>query len=129
MGRVDDPLVLPAAPGVGAGRAQHRAERSGEGAQLGTAFTHSLGRLREARAPPGAHLDLGGDELADEVLLDRRPSRGSLQLLESVDERERLRVEEGELLLDRERQVGAAVVGLARLPDQLVVRDTRRFTH
>ena len=41
--------------------------------QLRPPLAHPLRRLGERLAPAGAHLDLGRDQLADEVLLERRP--------------------------------------------------------
>ena len=59
-------------------------------------------RLGERLAAAGADLDLGGDQLADEVRLELGAAGRGLQLLEAVDEPERHRVEDGELLLDRD---------------------------
>ena len=97
--------------------------------ELRAARAHPLRRLREGLAPAGPHLRLGRDQLADEVVVDGAPGRGSLHVLEAVDQRERLRVEERELLLDRDRQIGAALEGRARLLEQLLVRNLLRFTH
>jgi len=81
------------------------------------------------RSAAGAHFGLTRDQLTDEVLVDGRPGRGALHVLVPVDERERLRVEERKLLLDREREVGAGLELLARGADQLVVGQLLRFTH
>ena len=61
--------------------------------------------------------------------LDLGAPRGGLELLEAVDEPERDRVEDGELLLDGHREVGAGVVALARLHEQLLPGNGLRFTH
>ena len=61
--------------------------------------------LLEGVAAAGADLHLGGDQLADQVLLERRPLRGRLQVLEAIRQVERLGIEDGELLLDRDREV------------------------
>ena len=127
--RVDDPLVLPAAPRVRPGRAERDAERPGERPELRPPLPHLLRGLGEALAASGANLHLGGDQLADQVLVHRRARCGRLQVLETVDERERLRVEDRELLLDGERQIGAGLVGSARRLEQLAVRNRLRFTH
>ena len=52
--------------------------------QLRAPLAHLRGASAKRLAAAGAHLDLGGDQLADEVLLERRALRGSLQLLEAV---------------------------------------------
>ena len=57
------------------------------------------------------------------------PGRGRLDLLEAVDERERLGIEQGELLLDRDGEVRAGLEVVARPADQLVVGQLLRFTH
>ena len=106
--RVDDPLLLPRRPRMRAGRAERDPERIDERLQLRPALGHRRGNLGEALAAPGLDLDLGRDQLADEVRLERRPLRRRLHLLEPVDEVERRRIEQRELLLDRDREVGAA---------------------
>ena len=68
----------------------------------------AAGTSAKRLATAGLDLDLGRDQLADEVRLERRPLRGRLHLLEAVDEAERRRVEQRELLLDRDGEVGAA---------------------
>ena len=101
--RVDDPLVLPARPRMRAGR--RRARRPSSRASACSCARRSpsfAARLGEVGAAAGAHLDLGGDQLADEVRLELGAARRRLQLLEAVDELERLGVEERELLLDRD---------------------------
>ena len=64
--------------------------------------------LRERRAAPRLDLDLGGDQLADEVRLEHGAQRSRLHVLEPVDEAERRRIEQRELLLDGDGEVGAA---------------------
>ena len=103
--RVDDPLLLPGAPGVGAGGAEEHVEAACELEELAPALAHHRHGLRERLAAAGAHLDLRSDQLADEVLFEGGALPRRLQLLEAVDEAERLRVEERELLLDRDREV------------------------
>ena len=68
--RVDDPLVLPAAPRVRAGRAEREPELAREGAELRPPLDHRRGRLGEVGALAGPHLGLGRDQLADQVRLD-----------------------------------------------------------
>src|SRR5213592_3165206 len=74
----------------------------------------------EGLAATSAHLDLGRDQLADEMRLQLGALRGRLELLEAVGERERRRVEDRELLLDRDREVRRGLVLLAAEPQLLV---------
>ena len=106
--RVDDPLLLPRRPRMRAGRAERDSERVDDGLQLRAALRHRGGDVGERLAAPGLDLDLRRDQLPDDVRLERRSLRSCLNLLEAVDEVERRRVEEGELLLHRDREVGAA---------------------
>ena len=75
--RVDDPLLLPRAPRVRAGRAERDPEPVRELGQLGAPLAQRLRRLGEALAAAGLDLDLGRDQLADEMRLElgaaRRP--------------------------------------------------------
>ena len=118
--RVDDPLVLPAAPWMRAGRTEAQVEAAGDGVELNPALFHPLGSLGEALAAPSSNLGLRGDQLANEVRLDVRPAPCGLNVLEPVRERERLRVEQRELLLDGERQVCAVLERLASGRELLV---------
>jgi hypothetical protein len=72
-------------------------------------------RVRERRALPRADLDLGRDQLAGDRLREWRVGafRGIAQLLESLDELERLGVEDLELLLDADREVLGVLEDLA----------------
>ena len=56
----------------------------GELVQLLAPLADLRGGLLERVAAAGADLDLGGDQLADEMLLERRALRGRLQVLEAV---------------------------------------------
>src|SRR5262245_46301390 len=127
--RVDDALVLPAAPGVCADRAERDPEDGCQRRQLGAALAHPLRDLCETGTRTCADLDLACDQLADEVLVHGGAGGCRLHLLEPVHQRQRLGVEERELLLDRDREVGAAVERIARAPDQLVVGNLLRFPH
>ena len=71
--RVDDPLVTPARPRVRAGRAEREPERIDERGQLGAALRERRRDVGERRLLARLDLDLGGDQLADEVRLERRP--------------------------------------------------------
>ena len=68
--RVDDPLVLPAAPRMRAGRAELEPEVVGELGELRAALAHRFGGLGEGLAAAGPDLDLRGDQLADEMRLE-----------------------------------------------------------
>src|SRR5207248_9240008 len=68
--RVDDPLVLPAAPRMCAAGREPDVDLRGDRPQLRTALAHQRVRLRERLAATRPHLDLRSDQLADEVLFD-----------------------------------------------------------
>src|SRR5205085_5439488 len=70
--RVDAPLVLPATPGMRARAAEADPELAHELRELGTPLAHPGRDLRERLAAAGLDLDLGRDQLADEVLLEHR---------------------------------------------------------
>ncbi len=133
--RVDDPLLLPRAPRMRSGRCQRDAERLHELAELPAPLAQLRGRVRERVAAAGADLDLRRDQLADEVRLELRPPRRFLQLLEAVDQVERLGVEERELLLDGDREIRHGVERLARerehllVPKPLLVAHARKPTY
>ena len=71
VGRVDDPLVAPARPGVRARRAEREAERLDErrAAALGARRARAGTSANDALLPR-LDLDLRGDQLADEVRLE-----------------------------------------------------------
>ena len=56
--RVDDPLLLPRAPGVRPGGAKCDTLGVGQGEQLLAPLRHTRGQLVEGVAPAGSHLDL-----------------------------------------------------------------------
>jgi hypothetical protein len=127
--RVDDPLLVPRAPGVSPCGSEEHTETVGEFSELVTPLAHAGRRVAEAFAPPGSHLDLRGDELADQVLLELRVLRGRLELLEPVRERQRLGIEDRELLLDGDGEVLRGFVRRAREPDLLVRAQPLLLTH
>ena len=127
--RVDDPLVLPVGPRVRPGRGKTDPERVRERFELHTPLRHRRRDVGERLEPPGLDLDLGGDQLADEVRLEHGPLRRRLQLLEAVDEVERRRLEQRELLLDRNGEVGAALEPLACSVEELGVAQPLLVTH
>ena len=128
--RVDDPLVLPAAPRVRRrsrrARSATRARRECSCARRSAIAARCLGEALAAARP---HLDLGRDQLTDDVRREVGLDRRGVQLLEPVGQLERLRIEQRELLLDRDGQVGAGVERLTRLREELLPRDALFLAH
>src|SRR5437763_2728499 len=127
--RVDDPLVLPPAPRVRARAAEADPELARELRELAAPLAHAGRTVRERLAAPGLDLDLGRDQLADEVLLEHGPLRRGLELLEPADEVEGRRIEERELLLDRDREVGRRLEALPGETDLLVRGESLFVAH
>ena len=94
--------------------------RLDERLELGTALGHRAGDVGERVLPARADLDLGGDQLADEMLLERRPGAAACTSSKRFVEVERAGVDERELLLDRDREVRRVLELLARERDLLV---------
>jgi hypothetical protein len=111
---------------MGTARAEQDSQLVGQRAQLLAPLTHLGRRLGEALAATGSHLRLRGDQLTDQVRLDLPAGRQSLQLLETIVERERVGIEQRELLLDRHGEV-AAVLELFARRRQLLVERKRLF--
>jgi len=120
--RVDDPLLLPRAPGVRAGRGERDSDLVGELVELPATLAEPRRGLLEGVGAAGADLHLGGDQLADQVLLERCPLRGRLQVFEAIRQVQRLGIEDGELLLDRDGEVLRGFELLAR-EGELLGRD------
>ncbi len=127
--RVDDALVLPAAPWMRGGAAEPDPQLAGDGMKLRAPLSHRRSRGAEALAATRAHLDLGCDQLAHDVRRQVGLDRRAVQLLEAVGQLERVGIEQRELLLDGERQVGPVVERRARLRDQLLPRDALFVAH
>ena len=127
--RVDDPLVLPVGPRVRSRRAERQAERLDEREQLRAALGHLRRDLGERLAPPRLHLGLGGDQLADEVGLERCAGGRRLDVLEPVDEVEGDGVEQRELLLDGHGEVGARLELVAGELDLLLGAQALSVAH
>jgi hypothetical protein len=103
---VDDLLLLPGAPGVRAGGGEQRVRPPGEREQARARVALPRDRVGEALAAAGADLDLGADQLARDGLGQHRVLlRETAQLLEAVVEGQRPWVEDGELLLEPDREV------------------------
>ena len=127
--RVDDPLVLPAAPRMRPGAAERELQLARDAVDLGAPLAHRGRGLAEVLAPAGAHLDLGCDQLADDVRCEIGLERRGVELLEAIGERERVRIEQRELLFDGEREVGAGLEVVAALRDQLLPGDALLVAH
>ncbi len=127
--RVDDALVLPAAPRVSAGGSEPDAESVGELAELRSALAHPLGRFPEVRAPAGLDLDFGSDQLPDEVLVELRPRSTGLELLEAIRQLEGVGIEQCELFLHRDGEVLSVLESLTCRPDLLVGSESLVVTH
>src|SRR4051812_17456360 len=97
VGSVDDPLLLPRAPWMGAGRGKAYSERIRQRAKLRAPFADALHAVDEGLAAPGAHLRLGRDQLADEMRLELGADGRLLDLLEAADEAEGGGIEQREL--------------------------------
>jgi hypothetical protein len=124
---IDDLLLLPRAPRVGAGRPEQRTVTLGEAEQPGARLALRGERSLKRVAAAGADLDLRRDQLTrhrphEEVVV----AGGSLQLLKARDERSRLPVDDRELLLDRDREIRR---GVERLPDEIDVQQIGSGRH
>ena len=107
---LDDALLAVVGPRVRGRGAESDTPTLGEGEQLAAQLALARDRIGEVRAAAGDDLDLGGDELAGEVLVQRRRALGSAvtQLLEALCQVEALRLEDGELLLEPDSQVACS---------------------
>ena len=115
VGRVDDPLVEVVRPRVNAGRRQRQPHRLRQREQPPPPLPLHLGGLGERLASPRADLDLRGDQLTGRRLRqDIVAPAGLVEVLEAVLELERLRIDDGELLLEADGEIGGALEHLAR---------------
>jgi hypothetical protein len=111
------------------GRAERDPEPLREGVKLLAPLADTRRALVEGVAAARADLDLRGDQLAHEVVFQLgAPGRG-LEVLEPVDERQRLGVEDRELLLDGHGEVARRLELLVREPDLLVRRKPLGVSH
>ena len=127
--RVDDALVLPAAPRMRAGAAERDLQLARDRVQLPAPLVHRGRRLAEVLAAAGANLDLGGDQLTDDVRREVGLDPCRVDLFEAIGQLERLRVEEREFLFDREGEVGATFEFLARRREELLPGDALFLAH
>ena len=112
---VDDVLLAIVAERVRARRAERDAVVAGEREQPPAGVGLAAARVFDVAARARADLDLRGDQLARDRRREHRVGgRGVAQQLEARHQQQRLRVDERELLLDADREVGRALEGLAR---------------
>jgi hypothetical protein len=111
---VDDPLLLPRAPRVRAGRAEPYSLLRSQPKEAQTPVALLRDRVGEGHALARPDFDLGRDELAGDRLGERRVRLcGGLELLEPVGQIEGVGIEDLELLLDADREVLGIVEDLA----------------
>jgi len=104
---VDDRLAAVVGPRVRARGRETGAVGAGEREQPPSALALARDRIAEVRPRARDDLDLRGDQLASDPLAQRGVrGRGVAELLEARREVEGRRVENRELLLDPDRQVG-----------------------
>ena len=123
VARVDHRLLAVVRPRVRAGRAELRAARAGQREQRTPALALAMHRIDEVRAGARDDLDLGGDQLTGDVLVQERVGqrRRVAELLEARRKVERLAVEDRELLLETDGQVSDASEGLDRARSRSIV--------
>jgi hypothetical protein len=104
-------------------------EPVGQIEELRAALAHPFRDLPEVRTAARLDLDLGRDQLPDDVFVELRPLGARLQLLESVRELERLGIDERELLLHGDREVLPVLKGVPREADLLLGAQALSVTH
>src|ERR1035437_4807394 len=114
---------------MGAACAEQDAQLVGQRAQLLAPQAHLGRRFSEALTATGPDLCLGGDQLADEVRFDLAPRGEGLQLLEAIVERERVGIEQRELLFDRHGEVASTLELFACRRQLLVDRKLLLLAH
>ena len=107
---VDDRLLAVVGPRMRAGRAERDVLRAGKREQAPATLALACQRVLQVGAGAGDDLDLRRDQLAGDVLVQQRIARrGRLaHLLEARHEFERVRIQDRELLLHTDREVGRA---------------------
>src|SRR5688500_1660345 len=94
VGRVDDALLLPRAPWMGARGSQRDAARVGQREQAPAALVLALERVMEILALAGPYLHLRGNQLACDRLRQQLVLVGpASELLENVGQRQGVGVE------------------------------------
>ena len=102
------------------GGAEREAERLDESDELVATLGDDPGHVGERVDLAGLDLGLGRDQLAGERAFDRRANGCCLHVLEAVDEIERDGVEQRELFLDRDGEVGGCLEALAGVSEKLI---------
>ena len=111
---VDDRLVEVAGPGMGARGAQRKPHLGDQGEEARAPRALALDRLGERLRAPGADLDLGVDQLAGGRVGQHLVAlAGGVDVLETVRQLQRRRIEDRELLLETDREVGRGLESLA----------------
>ena len=128
--RVDDPLVLPVRPRMRA-RWRRASSPSGSTRPASSARRSAIVAGTSAKVSTRPVLISTSEAISSPARCrsDRRPGGRRLHVLEPVDEVERDRVEQRELLLHRDREVGACIEALARLAKELIGGNALFVTH
>ena len=113
---VDDPLLAVVGPGVGPGGPQCEPVILGEREQPAAVLALAVQRVGEVGAGAGDDLDLRGDQLTRDVLVQQRVARASgvEQLFEAWFQLQRGGVQQRELLLQADGAVHRLREGLHR---------------
>jgi len=114
---------------MGACRSEPDSETVGELPELCTALAHSLRGHAEVLATPGLDLDLGCNQLADEVLIEVRSGRSGLELFEAIRQLQRVGIEQRELFLHCDREVLPSLESIVGKTDLLRGSESLLVTH
>ena len=110
VGGVDDPLIQVVGPWMRARGGEGKPHPLGEREQPRPMLALKLHRPGEALRAPGADLDLRGDQLPGRRLGQQLVLQaGGVEVLEAVAQVEALRIDDRELLLEADREVGRGV--------------------
>ena len=111
---VDDLLVAVVGPRVRAGRTEQDPEPVGETEERRATLLLEVDRLGHGLGPARADLDLGGDQLPGDRIPERRFVLGcSAEFFVAIDQIEGIGVEDRELLLEADGEVGRVLESLS----------------